>query len=364
MRWVTACVVAGTILVAAPAGAEDSRESTTVPESVRKVVVNIASGSVTVRTGRVTTVEVDKSWSRPEPEPEVVVEVQDGVLHVTARCAGLTDSPVEVGINTCTTDAVITLGSAQAQTQIDTSGDIVVQGLRGSHDLASSLGDITVAGTEGASLDATTRGGNVAIRDVRSQTLAVQTGSGTVSLQRAAIEGFVVLGSDGGDMALTDITADSLATASGSGDVSAASVRTTRELSLDSNGGALSVTGSSARGLILDSGAAHALVRDSRARSVVATTTGGAVDLRRVAADAYTVATGPGNVILTTTSAPSSVIVETNGGDVVTAVPRGSYALVWDTNGDVRLDGVTPDRASPRRLDISSGSGDIIVLGR
>ncbi|GGO66184.1 DUF4097 family beta strand repeat-containing protein [Nonomuraea cavernae] len=74
------------------------------------------------------------------------------------------------------------------------------------------------------------------------------------------------------------------------------------------------------------------------------------------------VETGSGDLDLKYASPPDSVEVKTGSGDVVLHVPDGSYAVSTETgSGDVAVS-VKDDDASPHKISLKGGSGDISLL--
>ncbi len=83
--------------------------------------------------------------------------------------------------------------------------------------------------------------------------------------------------------------------------------------------------------------------------------------LRAPALDAHT---GSGDVSLVWSEPVFYAGVETGTGDVVLAVPRGAYDVDLDTgSGDVALAGIELTPGGDRVLEVSTGSGDIAVTG-
>ncbi|MEV0591054.1 DUF4097 family beta strand repeat-containing protein [Nonomuraea cavernae] len=71
---------------------------------------------------------------------------------------------------------------------------------------------------------------------------------------------------------------------------------------------------------------------------------------------------GSGNLDLKYVSPPDSVQIKTGSGDVALHVPNGSYAVSTEAgSGDVAVS-VKDDDASPRKISLKAGSGDISLL--
>lgn len=74
--------------------------------------------------------------------------------------------------------------------------------------------------------------------------------------------------------------------------------------------------------------------------------------------------TGSGDVNLRYTQAPDLVDLRTGSGDVMLDLPEANYALDLDTgSGDIMLNNVQDNTGSEKLLRVSTGSGDISILG-
>ncbi|WP_188196449.1 DUF4097 family beta strand repeat-containing protein [Nonomuraea sp. SYSU D8015] len=88
----------------------------------------------------------------------------------------------------------------------------------------------------------------------------------------------------------------------------------------------------------------------------------GDVDASGLAGKTVVAETGSGNVELGYTAAPESAKIEAGSGDITLNVPDGAYDVSTDTgSGDVEVS-VKRDDASPRKISLASGSGNISVL--
>ncbi|MEV5409499.1 DUF4097 family beta strand repeat-containing protein [Thermopolyspora sp. NPDC052614] len=72
--------------------------------------------------------------------------------------------------------------------------------------------------------------------------------------------------------------------------------------------------------------------------------------------------TGSGDVELRFGATPDDVRVETGSGNGVVRVPAGSYNVITETGSGEQQVEVGRDSAAPRKIDVSTGSGDVKVL--
>ncbi len=98
---------------------------------------------------------------------------------------------------------------------------------------------------------------------------------------------------------------------------------------------------------------------------VHAETGSGEVFGRGLASDDVWVDTGSGDVDLALLLEPSSVSVTTGSGDVRLALPPGSYDLSASTSsGDVHVSGVDVEPGADAKVEVHTGSGDVVVTSR
>ncbi|GAA4975477.1 DUF4097 family beta strand repeat-containing protein [Actinoplanes utahensis] len=115
----------------------------------------------------------------------------------------------------------------------------------------------------------------------------------------------------------------------------------TVRLTLDSGGGDIRIDGVSGR-IDLRSG-------------------GGSVTANGIAAPEVTARTGGGSYDMAFTAAPGTVRVDTGGGDTTLALPGKSFAVQVDADGGDSTVGVPVDPASPHRIGVNSGGGDVVL---
>ena len=118
-------------------------------------------------------------------------------------------------------------------------------------------------------------------------------------------------------------------------------VPATVSLVLDSVGGVITVGGLSG-GLDLASG-------------------GGAVDASGISSPALTARTAGGASRLEFATPPGIVSVDSAGGDVHARLPAQGYAVDARTEGGGTTIGVAVDPASPHRVDVRTGGGDVVL---
>lgn len=89
----------------------------------------------------------------------------------------------------------------------------------------------------------------------------------------------------------------------------------------------------------------------------------GDIVAKRVAFTTVDADTGSGDITARFTAVPTSVVFETGSGDIELTVPAGTYALSIDTgSGDQHVDdGIVIDASAPNVLDLTTGSGDVLV---
>ncbi|MEU8248490.1 DUF4097 family beta strand repeat-containing protein [Nonomuraea sp. NPDC048916] len=88
----------------------------------------------------------------------------------------------------------------------------------------------------------------------------------------------------------------------------------------------------------------------------------GDVDGTGLAGKTLVAETGSGNLDLKYVSPPDSAVVKTGSGEVELRVPDGSYAVSTEVgSGDVTVS-VKDDDASPHKISVKAGSGDVRLL--
>lgn len=403
-------VLGGLVLstaLAIPAGAapgdQSSHSSVRVSDKVRAVDIALDSGSVLLRRGSVAAVDVIKHWNGNEPT--VSVKVSNGVLQITGNCPGVFNGPLVYvgGLNSCDTDIVVTLPQRALDSTVTTGGPVTLSGFQGTHRLNSGYDDVVVSGTSGPSLRIDSAGA-VRLASLRAGTVTAKSGSGNLSLISSTVTGSVTLSTSSGHVRTSGLTAHSLSLQTGSGDLSVDHLRVARGVTLDTSSGNVSATsvvgeqlngqtgsgsltvrdariatplvldtssgdvkvsGVRAPSLQLDTGSGDITVTDATTAAIKADTSSGHVSVTGTTARDLQLDSGSGNLSLVTTTAPTSVKADTSSGNVSVTVPRGAYLLsLQQSSGRLVIDGISPDSRAARRLDLSTGSGDISVLGR
>ncbi|TMS00104.1 DUF4097 family beta strand repeat-containing protein [Nonomuraea basaltis] len=88
----------------------------------------------------------------------------------------------------------------------------------------------------------------------------------------------------------------------------------------------------------------------------------GDVDASELAGKKVVAEAGSGNVELKYTAAPDSAQVKVGSGDAVLNVPDGAYDVKTDVGSGDETVSVKADGSSPRKISLTSGSGDVSVL--
>lgn len=385
-----------------PPGETEERSSTPLRGPVRAVDVELEGGSVVIRQGSKPAVDVVTS-SSGTAEPEVRVVHEDGLLDIEAECDYPLQSPIVVvnGYNACRIDLVITVASRAVATTVDAQGDVSVTGLRGRHDLRSGTGDLTVVGTSGTHLLATTSGrlttrdvsgdtvglttstgdlvvdratatrsfgvrtssGDVRAAGVRAASLSIVTSTGDVALTGSSIVGSSVLESSSGAVSVTDVRSGLLDVQTSTADIALQRVVTAQPLPVRTSSGRVTVTAVNAPALSVVTSTGDVTVRDGALRDTSVETSSGDVSVRGAVLQRLRLTASTGDLDVDLPVAPTELVGSTSSGNVIAVVPRGSYRL--ELSGDVvARDGVLADDTAPRRIALSSNSGDVSVRGR
>ncbi|MCB9699017.1 MAG: DUF4097 family beta strand repeat protein [Alphaproteobacteria bacterium] len=91
----------------------------------------------------------------------------------------------------------------------------------------------------------------------------------------------------------------------------------------------------------------------------------GDVTVRDAGCRIVTSSTGAGDMDLELHTVPDHVLLDSGAGDIRLVVPHGSYRVDADTGaGDLRIDGITVDQSADATIDITTGAGDIDLIGR
>ncbi len=95
---------------------------------------------------------------------------------------------------------------------------------------------------------------------------------------------------------------------------------------------------------------------------LVLTAGSGDIDASGLTGKTVTGEAGSGAIELKYASAPDSADLESGSGNVTLRVPAGAYDVTADVGSGEATVSVDDDDASPRKLNLTSGSGDVSVL--
>lgn len=281
-----------------------SADRTTSHPAVGRVALDLgANGGVEVRVhdGDEILVEERIRTSLGDLEPEIGVD-GDELAISTPRCGVWTDWLNPLPMSRCYASFVLTVPA----------GTEVVGAVR--------HGAITVQGPTGP--------------------VAMETGHGAIDVTGVPAE--VALRTGHGRVALNDVDGDAI---------------------VDTDHGRIQVTGGAGT-LEATTGHGRVAVTD-RAGPLALQTDHGRVEVARVDAQTISLRTGHGRVEVDTTTSPSLLQARTDHGRMTITVPDdGSpYAVATDTSGSTNVE-VPTDPSAERRLELSTGHGDIDVLTR
>ncbi len=172
----------------------------TVAGAVTSLSVSNDVGDIVVIPGSVTRIVATEQYTFNAPT--VRHSLRNGVLSVIARCPR-TAGPVDVGLNDCAADLVMTLPRDVAVDAMDSVGDIRVRDLRGNESLRSDVGDIVVDRVTASSIRASSSDGELRLNAVRAPTVNLRSDSGDIRADLAAMPRAVVARSSDGDVSLT-----------------------------------------------------------------------------------------------------------------------------------------------------------------
>lgn len=172
----------------------------TLSGTVTRVVASDDVGDITVVPGSVTRVVAVEQYNFTAPT--VTDTLREGVLRIVASCPS-TAGPVDVGLNDCASDLVITVPRAVAVDAVSDVGDVRTQGLRGPERLRSSAGDVIAEAVAARTLKATTDSGDVRLVGVRSRVLTLRSSAGDIDADLAAAPDRIVASTTEGDVKVT-----------------------------------------------------------------------------------------------------------------------------------------------------------------
>jgi Putative adhesin len=183
----------------------DSSDGRTFPASVRRVVLEVESGNVTVTAREPAQIGVQRH-RRWLLRPPTVEARQDGdVLRLVARCPPLSLD--------CSVHHVVALPRAVALSVRTGSGDVTVNGPRADVEVTTGSGDATVGDAQGR-VRVSSGSGDLSLGLISGE-LVARTGSGDVQLLRDAGRVEVTTGS--GDVIGDALAAPEFSARTGSG---------------------------------------------------------------------------------------------------------------------------------------------------
>ncbi|HVT21069.1 MAG TPA: hypothetical protein VHE57_06760 [Mycobacteriales bacterium] len=146
LRGLIVCAGAASLLaLAAPATAlgpvHHQTERATVHGAVTALAVRGEVGQIVVRPGAVTRIVATEQYNLEAPR--LVHSLRHGVLRVSAPCPRTTGI-VDLGLNDCAVDFVVTVPRSVTVDARDSVGNIRVRDIRGTERLSTDVGDIEV----------------------------------------------------------------------------------------------------------------------------------------------------------------------------------------------------------------------------
>ncbi len=171
-------------------------EQAAFSEPISMILVDTPSGGVEVNAGG-EIVEVERTLSYGNERPEVIEQVEDGVLTLSVQCQG-----GGFLIGGCGAEYVIT-APADVALEIDTgSGSIEVNGITGGGRLDTGSGGIDLEGV-GGELSADTGSGSIEGSALVLTSISASTGSGGVALEFASAPDVVEVSTGSGSVEVT-----------------------------------------------------------------------------------------------------------------------------------------------------------------
>jgi DUF4097 and DUF4098 domain-containing protein YvlB len=210
----SALVLAGlaVAVLAANAVERTERSSRTLRGPVERVVVDSEAGDLRLVTSSSPDVTVRETRRFSTDEPDVTVDLRDGVLRITVNCDGLfslrCSDDLDVSVPDTVRTAAIELDSGDADvaglegerfTVESDSGDVVARRMTGPVTLTTDSGDVTAEDVEGP-LALDTDSGDATGRRVRADRVTAQTDSGDVELSLDVAPTAVDAEADSGDV--------------------------------------------------------------------------------------------------------------------------------------------------------------------
>jgi hypothetical protein len=196
-------VVAGITLAAAPAAALGPLHHQTLRASVSGKVTSLVVrgdvGDIKVVPGITSQIVAVEQYNFAAPK--LTHSLSDGVLRVSAPCPE--SGSLNLGLNDCSVDFVITVPSAVTVDALDDVGGISVRGLSGHEQLHTDVGEVLVNGVSASSVLATASAGTVRLQDVSARALTLRSDTGGVVADLSSVPQSVVARSSDGDVNLT-----------------------------------------------------------------------------------------------------------------------------------------------------------------
>jgi len=210
----SALVLAGLVVAVLAVNAVERTEhsSRTLRGPVERVVVDSEAGDLQLRTSQGSEVTVRETRRFSTSEPEVTMELRDGVLRIVVDCGGFftwrCSDDLELSVPDTIRTAQIELDSGDADvsdldgerfTVESDSGDVVARRVTGSLALSTDSGDVVADDVNGP-LALDTDSGDASGRRVRADRVTAKTDSGDVELAFDAAPGAVEAEADSGDV--------------------------------------------------------------------------------------------------------------------------------------------------------------------
>jgi hypothetical protein len=241
---------AAVVMGAAPASALGPLHHQTVRLNVTGKVVALSIrgevGDIRIVAGTSTRVVAKESWNLTAPT--LTHSLKGGVLRVAAPCPRGGGLEIDLGLNDCSVDFVVTVPRAVAVDAIDDVGDVTVRGLSGNESLRTDVGAVRVDHVTASSLTAVASAGSLRLRGLHVKSLSLRSSTGDIDAALAAKPRFVRARCSDGDVRLavpSGVYAVDVRTAVGTAHVHGITVRSDahRTLLARSADGDVSITG-------------------------------------------------------------------------------------------------------------------------
>lgn len=158
---------------------------------VDRIVVDLASGNLTVQPGRAGTVAIDRTLAWTDRRPTVSETWQGNVLRISGRCGG----------RSCASDYTVRLPASAAIEAHTGSGTISTTAIEGDQALTADAGSIEVTRAFGR-LSATAHSGDVIGMALSAAHTEATADNGRISLGYAAVPRAVVASAGSGNVAV------------------------------------------------------------------------------------------------------------------------------------------------------------------